>query len=361
MSSASYPDYNKRRSRLRRRSPVLLVSRPDIYYLSGFTGSSGWLLATSRTATLLTDFRYREQAREEVAPGVEILSSHSDPVRGLAGLVRRRRWRTLEIDETGLSLADYRRISSALPSCRLLPRSSPVRELRMIKDAGELRRLRAAARRCDLVWSKFLPLLRPGMTELGAAALLRKLVAEEGAVPSFEPIVASGAHASHPHARPSRRTLKPGRMLMIDFGLKWKGYHSDLTRTLAPGRFPPRFESVYQAVSAARAAVLEAVRPGVKAASLDRRARKELAVYGLAEYFGHSLGHGLGLEVHEDPRINRRSRAVIREGMVFSLEPGVYIPGWGGVRIEDVVAVEKSGVTVLSRVPRDLESARLPW
>ncbi len=356
---------NSRLERLRRalrgrgRLPALVAGRAGVRYLSGFTGSSGWLLITGGRFRLITDFRYREQAREEVAPGVEVVSGHSEPAAAAAALLRRCRRKKLAVDEAGLSLKEYRRLAAVLKGVRLFPAGDMTGPLRKFKDDGEERLIREACRRCGRVWSRLRPLLRRAMTELEVSALLRRLIIEEGGRASFEPIVAVGPHASQPHARPSHRKLRPGQPLMVDFGLEWKGYHSDLTRTLALGRPSSRFRSVYRAVFEAQVAVLESVRPGVKAASLDRRARETLARYGLAERFGHSLGHGLGLEVHEEPRINRRSREIIREGMVFSVEPGVYIPGWGGVRVEDVVIVGARGAKLLTRADRDIDSAWL--
>ena len=195
-------------------------------------------------------------------------------------------------------------------------------------------------------------------------SLARRLAAEfcrAGGEPAFQPIVAAGAHSSNPHAVFSNRRLSRGEVCLVDLGGRWGFYTCDLTRTLAGGTYPRRFKTIYRAVLAAQEKAIGAVCPGARASEIDRRARDFLKERGLEEYFGHGLGHGVGLEVHERPAVNRRSREVLREGMVFTIEPGVYIPGWGGVRIEDTVLVTAGGCEVLTPAPKTLESCLLEW
>ena len=347
--------------RREKRGAVIVAERESVYYLSGFRGSSGWLLVTPRRAFLLTDFRYREQAEEEVVGGIRIVADYADPVQGAVAVCRQSRWQILEVEEAGFGFGDFRRLKSALKGCRLQPCPALAEQQRMVKEGGELHFLREAARRTVRVWDKLVPLLKKGMTELKVAELLLGLIREAGGRESFEPIVAAGAHSSHPHARPSSRLLKSGMALMVDFGLEWKGYHSDLTRTLALGRYPPRFKEIYRVLLDTQSTVLAAVRPGMPARKLDLLAREKLGQHGLDAFFGHSLGHGVGLAVHELPRINRSCRETLAAGMVFTVEPGVYLPGWGGIRIEDTVLVTARGRSILTMAPKELDSALLKW
>lgn len=361
-------DHAGRLDRLRSRfaafslDSLLVSKRENIYYLSGFTGGESLLLVTADRAFLITDFRYREQAEEELAPGCELrLRSSASPAPAAAALVREGRCRRVGFEEEDLSRAAHGRLEDELSARRLLPAGRLVTDLRVIKDPAEISLLRESAARSVRVFSRFREAARPGRAEDVLARRLAAAFYRAGGEPAFPPIVAAAAHSSHPHAVPSPRRLRRGEICLVDLGGRWSFYNSDLTRTLVAGEFPRRFKTVYRAVLSAQEKAIRAVRPGARVAEIDRLARGVLQKRGYGEFFGHSLGHGVGLEVHERPAASSRSGEVLKEGMVFTVEPGVYIPGWGGVRIEDTVLVTSAGSEVLTAAPKSLESCRLEW
>ncbi len=340
---------------------LLVSGRENVYYFSGFTGGESLLLVKEERAFLITDFRYREQAQEELAPGCELRLRSASAAAAVSSVAREARLRRIGFEEEQLSWAAHGRLEAKLPGKRLIPAGNLISGLRMVKEPGEIDRIRESARRTVRVLSRFQGTIKPGRTEKSLARRLAADFYRAGGEPAFDPIVAASAHSSHPHAVPSDRRLRRGEICLVDLGGRWGLYNCDLTRTLAGGTCPRRFRTVYRAVLAAQEKAIGAVRPGVRASEIDRRARGCLKERGLEGYFGHGLGHGVGLEVHERPAVNRRSREVLREGMVFTIEPGVYIPGWGGVRIEDTVLVTASGCEVLTPAPKTLESCRLEW
>ncbi len=360
-----HPDRLRRlRTRLAERSldGLLVTGEKNIHYLSGFSGSDSLLLVTGDRAVLITDFRYREQAEEELAPGCEPRLRASTPLfAAAAALIREQGLERIGFEEDRLSWAAYRRLEEELSGRRLAAAGRLLSELRMIKDPAEISRIRNSAARTGRVLDRFRDWLKPGKSE---ASLSRRLAGEfyrAGGSPAFEPIVAAEAHSSHPHAAASDRRIGEGVICLVDLGGKWSGYNADLSRTLVVGSYPRRFKTVYRAVLAAQKTALRAIRPGVRAAAVDRAAREVLAGRGYGEYFGHGLGHGIGLEVHEPPAVNPRSKDILREGMVITVEPGVYIPGWGGIRVEDTVLVTAAGSEVLTSGPKTLESCLVEW
>ncbi len=356
-------DYHPRLEKLReavksrRLDGLLVAGKENIRYLSGFTGNDAWALITPARAFLITDFRYREQAVEELSAGFKLKESKGGLVKTAVSLSQRLRLRRVGFEKRHLSFELYQVLKKGMKEKRLVPAGPLVEESRLVKEAGEIDHLRRAALLTDWVLERTLPLLREGMTELEAANRVVALIGKTGGKEAFEPIVAFGPHSSRPHAVPSRKTLGAGSIVLVDMGVKSGGYNSDITRTFAFDKFPPRFKKIYGLVLEAQKRAIEAVRPGMKASSIDRRARSYLREKGFGRFFGHGLGHGVGLEVHEGPTLRAGSRDVLEEGMVFTVEPALYLPGWGGVRIEDTVLVTSDGCEPLTRAPKDLSSA----
>lgn len=337
---------------------ALVVSHlPDVRYLCGFSGSAALLLVEPHRSTLFTDSRYTFQARDEVfAARVQIASRGLLRELGQTLQHSKARRRMVGFSADHLTVAQKQALQAASgPRVRWIAASNEVSRLRAIKDQQELRRMRDAADVISRVFQSLLRVIRPGITELDLAAeadfAMRRLGAEG---PSFETIVGSGDRAAWAHTRPTLKPLRKNELVVLDQGAILRGYCSDMTRTVFLGRAPRRVRQVYGAVLEAQEAAKAAIRPGVKAGDVDAAARRVLARYKLARYFTHSTGHGLGLEVHEIPRLGRGDSTVIEPGMVLTVEPGVYVEGFGGIRIEDDVVVTANGAVDLTTSSREL-------
>ncbi|NLW94641.1 MAG: aminopeptidase P family protein [Chlamydiae bacterium] len=335
---------------------LLVTDLPSIRHLAGFTGSAARLLVTPRRAHLVTDGRYRIQAAREAFRCRVAVAAPGKAFEAVADALRRDGVRTLSFEPDAITYADWRALARACGRrVRLAPAPPLAARLRAVKDRAEIALLRRLARMADAVLAACRPRLRPGMTEGEIAALLERASLDAGAEEAaFRPIVAAGAHAAMPHHRPGAGTARRGAPLLIDFGTRMRGYNSDLTRTFHFGKVTARYEGVYRTVLDAQRAALQAIRPGVRAGDVDRAARDVIAAAGHAACFGHSLGHGIGLEVHEEPRLGPGVATKLEAGMVFTVEPGIYLPGWGGVRIEDMAAVTSTGCVVLTGSAREL-------
>lgn len=335
---------------------LLVLGRANCRYLSGFSGSAGWGLLTPEGAYLLTDARYREQAERECAPHWEVREvKWKRASEMLLEILREEGISVLHGEGEHLSHESWIRLEKALEGVELRSARGVVEKLRMIKDEEEVRKIRKATEIAERALSATLPLLREGIAEREVAAELDYRMRREGAeAPAFETIVAFGSRTSLPHARSGEARLSRGDLVLIDFGARWEGYHSDLTRTFFFGRSGEEQRRVYRAVLRAQKAALEGARAGVPAKEVDGRAREVLAEEGLGERFGHGLGHGVGLEIHEAPRLGEEEESPLEAGMVVTFEPGVYMPGWGGVRIEDLAVVVEEGVEVLTSFPKEI-------
>lgn len=340
---------------------LCVTSLPNIRYLTGFSGSSAALLIGRRGGTFFTDSRYQLQAQREVEGMRLRVVGARDLCGAIAAEVRGRGIGVLGFEAEALSYASHRRLTHALKGvCRLLPVPPCVERLRMLKDPGEIKTLQNLARMTDDALERLKNHVRAGMTERELAERLERCAVEAGAEGlAFEPIVASGPDSAMPHCRPGRGRIGNGKPLVIDFGLKRCGYNSDLTRTFHLGRVTGRYREVYEAVREAQQLALQLIKPGVAASVVDARARDHISSRGFGRYFDHSLGHGIGLEVHEAPRLNRDSDEILEEGMVCTVEPGIYLTGWGGVRIEDMVLVERGGCRVLTSSAKGIEDSLL--
>ncbi len=334
---------------------LLVSAAPNIRYLSGFTGSNGLLLVTPESHTLFTDPRYTIQASQQCSCKVKtITKGHLD----LAAIeiVRRKRLKRIGFEATRVIYDSYQRLKQALPLAATLKPIGPVIEkLRMIKSPAEIERIRRSVLTNSQAFEATVKSIRPGISEMAIAAELefkmRRLGAEKAA---FETIVSSGARTALPHAQPSRQQTAVNELLLIDMGACQNGYMSDMTRMLFLGRPSPRVRSIYRAVLNAQLAAVDAVRAGVTASQVDRKARQVLESEGLGKEFVHSTGHGLGLEIHEPPRVGRKDPTRLEAGMVITIEPGAYVRGFGGVRIEDTVLVTKNGCEVLTPTSKEL-------
>jgi Xaa-Pro aminopeptidase len=355
-----------RRDKLRQRlrdaglDALLVTKLVNVRYLTGFTGSAGRLLALADgDEVLVTDGRYRSQVAAQ-APDVTALIV--PPAGWLATKVGARRRLGLESDAVPWDQA--RSVAAALPGVEVVPAAGHVEALRQVKDDDELRALRRACQIGDEAFADLLEWVRPGMTEREIGRRLDRTMVDIGAsAPSFETIVASGPNSAIPHHRPSDRVLAAGDLLKLDFGALVAGYHSDMTRMVALGQPPPRLREVFDVVLAAQAAGLAAVGDGAATPDVDGACRRVIADAGYADLFVHGTGHGVGLEIHEDPYL-RPTEAVgaaapgvavtLRDRMTVTVEPGVYVEGLGGVRIEDSLVVAAGGADVLTTTPKEL-------
>jgi Xaa-Pro aminopeptidase len=345
------------------RFDALLVSHlPNIRYLCGFTGSAGFLLVMETGSVFFTDVRYDTQGREEVK-GAKVIIVRKAVLNTLGEWIGARRKRskgwTLGIEAEHMTVAERKQLADLLPSgLRLRNTAALVERARMVKDADELVRIRAAVQLGATLFDRVLEVMRPGVKEATVAAEMEYTARRAGAEEmSFPTIIASGARSALPHGRATEQAIAPGGFVVCDFGVILAGYCSDQTRTVwvgaASGGDVEEARHVYESVREAQEAAIAAVRPGISAGEVDAAARKVLRKAGLGRYFTHSTGHGVGLEIHEAPRVAAGQKEVLKPGMVITIEPGVYFPGKWGVRIEDMVAVSEDGCEVLTPTSKD--------
>ena len=330
---------------------LVISSAANVRYLSGFTGE-GHLVLSAGGGGICTDSRYELQAAEE-APELDCLLSSDGHLGAVIEYARAQDVKSLGFEDNVVTYASYRRLEEEFGVEALRATSGITQGARVVKDDDEIARIRRAAGIVDEALTGFLEELAPGITEKEAAFELNRRILVGGAdAIAFETILASGPSAACPHARPSSRALREGDMVKIDVGGRVDGYCSDITRTVFLGEPDERFIEVYSIVYEAQQAAVAAVGPGVECRELDTIARERIAAAGYGDEFSHGLGHGVGLEVHEAPRLSARSTDVLAAGMVVTVEPGVYIEGWGGVRIEDLVLVTEDGCEVLTGTPK---------
>lgn len=335
---------------------LLVTGSANIRYLTGFSGSSALVFVTPHDTLLITDFRYQTQAAEEVGGAARVVVEPNSLWNGL--------WQRLGelpgVQAAGFESAhlvhrDFQRLLEAGSRWQWRPTLDHVEALRERKDGDELARIDAAVRAAEQALTQTLPAVQEGMTELEVAGVLESALRQAGSDGfAFPSIVASGPNAALPHARPTDRRIRRGDFLLIDFGARVEGYCSDITRTFALGPATTEQRDFYEVVRQANERAVKAIRPGMTGRDADGVARGYIQDRGYGDLFGHSLGHGIGLEVHESPRLARTAEGVLVEGAVVTVEPGLYRPGWGGVRIEDDVHLGAAGARVLTRFPREL-------
>ena len=322
----------------------------NIRYLTGFTGSNALLALFPDRFVFWTDPRYRLQALREVGPGANI--SAKPLLAAAETFLRREGVRRVGFERQHLRFEQYELLRKKL---RLVPVSGVVEQLRQVKTEAEIQKIRAAVMTNSAAFERALATVRPGMRERDFAALLDYKMRRFGAeAPAFETIVAAGEHGALPHAKPGDARFAPSQLVLVDMGAARDGYTSDMTRMFHLGEPPRKVRKLYKAVLEAQMAALDAIKPGVPAGRVDQAARDVLQRHGLDKQFIHSTGHGLGLEIHEEPRIGKTGKTRLQAGMVITVEPGVYLEGWGGIRIEDTVVVTARGCEVLTPTSKEL-------
>lgn len=350
---------DKIRSRLRKKKldAILVTSFTNVSYLSGFTGDDSYLLVTGKHDMVFSDERYTTQLQEECpdlefsirGPGKKILSSVQQEI--ARGKVKR-----LGFEADSMTVALHAALNEAVKLCDLIACAGWVEQLRIVKDRDEIARTRVACEQARRAFEVVRASLTPDMTELEVVADLEYQARRFGGkCLSFPAIVAAGPRSALPHANPTLQKLGESDFTLIDWGVNEGQYVSDLTRILVTGKISPKLQKVYGVVLKAQLAAIEAIRPGVACETVDRAARKIITKAGFGKQFGHGLGHGTGLDIHEAPRLAQGQSTLLKAGMIVTVEPGIYLPGWGGVRIEDDVLVTRSGHEVLTSVPKQLE------
>ncbi|MBI2476374.1 MAG: aminopeptidase P family protein [Candidatus Taylorbacteria bacterium] len=325
--------------------------QPGTRYLSGFSGSSSVLLITKEKKILVTDSRYTVQVRQE-AKGFEvtILKPRETFRVILKHLAAKLHLKKILIDGGITSYASVESLKKAVPKMKVTSKNGLLQELRIVKDKQEIALLKKAAAIASRAFLKFLPSVKAGVLEKSLAARLEAICKEEGADKmAFDTIVASGGRAALPHARPSGKKLRKGELVVIDWGVRYQGYVSDMTRTIAIGKIAPRLREIYEAVRGAQERGCQAARAGLPARALDAACRETLKEHGLEKYFAHAAGHGIGMEIHELPVVGPKQNEPLPAGAVITCEPGVYIPRLGGARIEDSLIITKRGVVSLTK------------
>ena len=364
--SQNLPAYASRRRAVLARSAetdkaraLLVTHRPDVRYLSGFTGEDSWLLLSAGRGELITDSRFAEQVPAEcpdIAFAVRTGSLEDEAV----AAIKRHRVRRVGVQGVAMTVRSHQMLCEKLPRVRFISVVGAVRSARAVKSDQEVRAISKAVRVAERAFKALLSEGASGLvgqTERAVAARLDHLMRLGGASgPAFETILAAGAHGSLCHYRPGSAVIRSGQAVLIDWGARVNGYCSDLTRVIFTDRIPPRIGDIYSVVLEAQLAGIAKIRSGVSCKNVDAAARDVIAAAGYGEQFRHSLGHGIGLEVHESPGLARTQAARLRSGMVVTVEPGIYLPGLGGVRIEDDVLVTRRGQRRLSSLPRDIEA-----
>ncbi|MFH0926363.1 MAG: Xaa-Pro peptidase family protein [bacterium] len=347
--------YNIRLEKLRKclklakAESLLITNINNIYYLSGFSGSAAFLLVTEEKGILGTDFRYLGQAKKQVQ-NFEIIS-YEEKTACIKNCVQDTGIRQLGFESEYVSVAFFHKLKNALPGFELQPYANLVEELRQVKDEHEIELLRQAIDITDKTLEELIEdkVVKVGRREKEICNEIEYILRKNGADKAgFDPIVASGPFSAMPHAQPSERRLQEGDFVIVDFGAKHGGYHADLTRTFTLGKASKEQERIYEIVLNAQERAIKTISPGLKCSELDLTARDFIQENGFGEYFGHGLGHGIGLDIHEAPKIHYKNDGILKNNMVFTIEPGIYVPELGGVRIEDVVLVTDKGHEVLT-------------
>lgn len=333
---------------------IIIASEYNRKYISGFTGSSGTVLITHNDSFLLTDFRYMTQAPQQAA-GFTVVEHGPKPIESVRDLLKQKGIQSAAFEQDYVSYSEYASWSDLLGDIKLKPASGLVEKLRMIKDDAELQIMQEAADLADNTFQHVLKLLQTGVRESDIALEMEMYMRSHGAASSsFDTIVASGERSALPHGVASERLIGNNEFVTLDFGAYYKGYCSDLTRTVVVGTPTDKHREIYGIVLEAQLHALEHIRPGMTGKEADALTRDIITKYGYGEQFGHSTGHGLGMEVHEYPRLSKLSDMILTPGMTVTVEPGIYLPGFGGVRIEDDIVITESGIKILTSSPKEL-------
>lgn len=347
---------NKLRDKLKEKDidAFLVTKKENVRYLSQFTGTAGKLLITQNDSVFITDFRYLDQAAEQT-DGCVIEEISSNFMEGFSELLKRKKIRNLSFESQDLNFKMYQNLKENLDLDSLKPVESVIEKLRMIKDQSEVEKIKMAVEIADRGFQFLLEFIEPGKTEKEIALELEFFMKRNGGeANAFDFIVASGKRGALPHGAASTKKIEKGDLVTIDFGTVFQGYHSDITRTVAVGEPDPKLKEIYELVLSAQKKVIAEIKGGMSCVEADKIARDMIAEAGYKENFGHGLGHGVGLEIHEGPRVSYTSEDNLKPGMVVTDEPGIYISGLGGVRIEDDLLITEDGCEVLNKAAKDL-------
>lgn len=334
---------------------VIIRGEINRRYLSGFTGSNAYLYISKTTKKFLTDFRYLEQASKQ-CPDFDIIDYMKDGLENtINAIIEQDNAKKLGFEDSVLTFKDYMILKEGLKSVKLVPIGDIVEQIRMVKDEQELECIKKAASIGDMAYEHILTFVKPGVTEKEIALELETFMKKNGAEKlSFDTIVASGIHSSLPHAEPTDKKIEDGDFVTLDFGCVYKGYCSDMTRTFVVGKASEKQKEIYNTVLEAQEKSLAVIKAGCIGKEVDKIARDIISDKGYGDYFGHGLGHCVGLFIHEEPRLSPKDENVFKENMVVTVEPGIYIPDFGGVRIEDLVCVTKDGIINFTSSPKQL-------
>lgn len=333
---------------------MYVTNLTNVRYLSGFTGSAGSCFITEQSAVFISDGRYDTQSRHQVLE-MEILISNDPHIKTLASKSEIAKGQRVAFEGDEMSVNGCEKIWSAIPECDWVATSQLVERIAMIKDKSEIRATRTAVEIADAVFEQIVSEIRPGVTEKEIAAKIPYASKMLGAdAEAFEPIVASGANSALPHARPTEKEIESGDFVILDFGAKTGGYHSDMTRTVVVGKVTEKHREIYEIVLEAQQRGCEIAVDGIACKSVDSACRDYIKERGYSEYFNHGTGHGLGLEIHTNPRFSQLSNDSVFENYLMTIEPGIYIPEFGGVRIEDDVLIRKDDCEILNKTPKEL-------
>ena len=333
----------------------LVTSKENRQYLTGFTGSYGWVLLTQNDVVLFTDFRYVEQAKMQ-AKGCKLVQFNQfAPSVTLRQYMEQFDLYTLGIESDRSTVEEYELLGNQIRKKAITPIKGFVEQIRQVKTEEEIACMAEAQRITDLAFDHILKFIKPGVTELDIAIELEFFMRRNGAEKlSFDTIVASGKRSSLPHGAPTEKKIEVGNFVTMDYGCMYKGYCSDMTRTIVVGKVDEKQETVYNLVRKAQEEALAGIKAGVIGKDIHALAHNVFNEAGYGQYFGHGLGHSVGLEIHEEPRFSPRAEETILENMVITVEPGLYLPDWGGVRIEDLVVVKEDGYINLTKSPKEL-------
>jgi Xaa-Pro aminopeptidase len=332
---------------------LLVTNAYNRKYLTGFTGSAGYVLITGNRAVLLTDFRYMTQAPQQ-AVHFEVIEHSPRPMETVKSILNSLHIQKLGFEQRDVTYGTYLSYGADLAGIELVPTEGIVEKLRIIKDDQEIGIMQEAADLADRTFSHILTKLQPGLSEREIDLEMEFFMRREGAVSSsFDTIVASGERSALPHGVASDRKLRPNEYVKLDFGAYFKDYCSDITRTVVLGKPTTKHKEIYDIVLEAQLTVLDKLKPGMTGREGDALARGVITKYGYGNFFGHGTGHGLGMEIHEDPRLSMTCDTVLEPGMVVTVEPGIYLPDFGGVRIEDDVVMTDRGIRILTKSTKE--------
>ncbi|MEK3917581.1 Xaa-Pro peptidase family protein [Paenibacillus sp. FSL H7-0331] len=333
---------------------ILITNATNRQYMTGFTGSSGYVLISESKAYLLTDFRYMTQAPKQ-AIGYEVVEHAPKAMATVKDLLLKLGITKVGFEQDDMTYGTFLSTSDALSGIQLQATSGLVEKLRMIKDASELAVMQEAADLADRTFDHILSFIQTGTKEIDIALEIEIFMRKNGATStSFETIVASGERSALPHGKASDRVIQTNEFVKLDYGAYYKSYCSDITRTVVVGQPTDKHKEIYHIVLEAQLEALDKIRPGMTGKEADAIARNVIKQHGYGDYFGHGTGHGLGMEIHEAPRLSVQGDTVLTPGMTVTVEPGIYLPGFGGVRIEDDIVITETGIHILTHSSKDL-------